>query len=434
MKKKRAIILGAGITGLSAAFTLQKTHDVILLEQSPRAGGWIKTEEEQGFIFEAGPRTFRYGHSPYLLSLVHELGLDQEIIFSNNDAKCRYLLFKGQLEALPSSPFSLFSSPLIKGVRKALLTEWLKPAYHEDETLWQFAERRFGVAAAERFFDPLAMGIYAVGSKQISVDACFPSLKEMERKYGSITKALFKAPKKKSKAGLFSFRHGVGTLIKALEQKLRDCLHLNHTVQEIIYKKETIHVVTSQGKFEADLLVSALPPKTIGRLLINISPSAAQTLQDIAMTSLTMVQLGYNGDRLKKRGFGYLVPSVENLPLLGVVFDSAVFPEHNRGVQTRLTAMLQETDNPSSLAQDMVEKHLGISEKPDFIRVKQCINAIPLLEVGHRKRMQKTLDLLRIDAPNIFLAGNYLSGVSVNDCIGSGVKCLGNTDHEALRG
>ncbi|MBS3903981.1 MAG: protoporphyrinogen oxidase [Simkania sp.] len=429
MKKQRVIILGAGISGLSAAFALRNTHEVIVLEQSSKVGGWLETIDQQGFLFETGPRTFRYGSSLDLLSLVKELGLEKELIFSREEAKQRFLFFQGCLEQVPTRLVSMIRSPLMKGVWGSLLTEWNRAQCLEDETLWQFAERRFGRSIAERFFDPLSIGIYAVSSEQISAKACFPRLKEMERTHGSITKALIrtlgrKQKKHASSPGLFSFRSGVQTLVTALAHALHGNLYLGHTVQSIFQDKQGVRVTTSLGVFEGDYLISALPPAVMGQLLIESNPKIANSLRNIPMTSLTMVQLGYQGDLLRQKGFGLLVPSIEKQPLLGVVFDSSIFAEHNRGEQTRLTVMLPPTEEAIPLATQWVQQHLGITRSPDLITMRQCAKAIPLLQVGHQERMAKVFEIMKHETPNMFLVGNYIQGASVNDCIASSMKVV----------
>jgi protoporphyrinogen/coproporphyrinogen III oxidase len=424
MNKKRVVVLGAGISGLSAAHALMKTHDVILLESANRAGGLLETTYDDGFLFEMGPRTFRTRQSPHLLALVEELRLQDQLLFSDLEAQRRYLFFQGRLELMPTHPLRLLFSPLLKGVRRGLLSEWKKPVFNEEETVWQFATRRLGTKAAERFFDALCLGVYAADSRSLSIEAVFPQLKKLEREHGSITKALFRhlfsKPKTKTHSSLFSFKGGVQVLVDALVERLNDRLYVNHSVEAVVRSQEGYFSIRSgQNHFEADLLVVALPPHEAGRLLESIAPPASAILNGITMTSLSIVQLGYDDEVLTKKGFGYLVPSKEKLPLLGVVFDSSIFPSQNQGRQTRLTVMLPPMKQAAQVALSMVEQHLQIKIKPKYIRERVYHDMIPLPTLGHCQRMaamQKHLP------PNLFVIGNYLNGVSVNDCIATATK------------
>lgn len=418
MKKKRAVILGAGISGLSAAHALMKTHDVVVLERTKRAGGWLETICEKGFLFETGPRTFRSSNSQHLLALVEELGLQDQCIFSDPQAEKRYLLFQGQLEKIPKHPVGFLFSPILRGMWSGLLTEWKKPVVEEEETVWDFAKRRFGVNAAERFFDALSLGVYAADSRSLSVDAAFPQLKTMEKEHGSITRAILHSKRKKHGSALFSFQKGTQALIDALTNRLGERLCLHQEVQALYKEKEFFEIRTVHNCFQADIVVIALPPHEAGRVLEQLAPAAAKRLRDIAMTSLSMVQLGYDSEVLPKKGFGYLVPSIEKLPIYGVMFDSCIFPSQNEGRQTRLTVMMPPLENAKETALSMIHQHLGIDILPNYSREVSLIDAIPLPRIGHAKNIKAIQEQL---GPNLFLAGNYLQGVSVNDCI---ARCL----------
>ncbi len=418
MRKKKVVILGAGITGLTSAFYLKDVCEVILLEKEDRVGGWMHTEKKGDTLFEKGPRTFLYPHHRDLWTLIQDLSLDNACIFSSKEAKKRFLFFKGKIEKIPTNALSALLSPLTRDLLFPLLSEWTKKPCGEDETLDAFARRRFGRKIAERFFDALSMGVYGVASSEVSVEACFHRLKAMERAHGSLTAALFASlwnKTKKESSSLFSFRGGTQTVIEALLQEIKSCVFLQEPALAISSCKEGICVKTPQRSIQADLLMSALPPQAIGGLLREVSQEAASTLQNISTTTLELLHLMYTTPVLQKKGFGYLVPKVEKLPLLGVVFDSLIFPQ---GTQTILTAIFNSLSDPLA-GVSMVSSHLGIEKPPDAFHVTRCKNAVPILGVGHVERMEKVVSLLAKEAPRIILSGNYLQGVSVNDCVRS---------------
>jgi oxygen-dependent protoporphyrinogen oxidase len=418
--KKKVIVIGGGISGLSAAHRLQGANEVTVLEKEMAAGGWC----------EKAARTFRTSSCEELLALAQELGLSDKVLECAREARKRYLFFRGKLEAFPSHPLHLFTSPLLKGIKGALLTEWAKPVCHEEETLFDFAARRFGKEAALRIFDAMSIGVFATSSKNICVDHAFPKLKQMEKNFGSLTKALFSKKKaKKSGPTLFSFEGGTKTLVDALVKNFHGEILFGQEALSVKKKSNGFEVATKGKAYEADAVLVALPPKIAGELL------KIEELKNLAMTSLCMVKLEYEKDLLGLKGFGYLVPSVEQIPLLGVIFDSCIFPKENKNRLTRLTAMMPMVDNAKEKAVALVRDHLGIAEEPHFVEETICKEAIFAPKIGHGRLMHKILGSL---PEGLALAGNYIEGVSVNDCIKSGITAakklqdglLGSSDRQ----
>lgn len=421
MKKKRAVVLGAGVSGLAAAYALKATHEVVILEKNTSSGGVMRAIEKEGFFFECGPRTFRARSCPKLLALAGALGLREEIIGSAESAKKRYILAGRRLQETPSSLLAFFTSPLCNGLRKDLLREWKKPCYEGEETIYEFAERRFGQVAADRFFDPISLGVFGSCAKRVSVSSALPKLKEWESLYGSVSAGLFRSifrRRKNSKivkSPLFSFRRGTPALVQALHKELEGVIHLEEEVLSL-QKNEKLIVKTAREDYPADVVVSALPPAILGRLVHDLTPDAAVHLQAIPMSSLTVVHFGYRGSILPLRGFGYLVPTSEGEKVMGVVFDSEIFPEHNRGEQTRLTVMLQgSVEEAEACARDALERHLGLSRPPDAVHIEAQF--LPVMEVGHNEKISAIQNELKRLLPQLHLVGNYLGNPSVESCI-----------------
>lgn len=361
----KCLILGGGITGLSAAWFLHKqnpTAKITLLEKENRLGGWIRTSHEGGFLFEKGPRTFPMSRNPQLLELIRELKL--EIIHSDPLAAKRFILNKGRLRT-PGSFLPMLVPYLIREL-------FVRPSKAEDESIYDFAARRFSPKIAETFFDPLTLGIYGGDIRKLSIRACFPSLRKWEQEKGSVIRGLFSSPKSKVK-GLFTLKNGMETLIQELQKQLPIDIVLNCPVETF-----SEHEVIAGGKkWEADRVINALPPQFSNR-------------------SLWVVNFGFAGDVLAKKGYGYLVPTQEKESLLGVIFDSAIFPQQNRMLETRLTAMLRpEEKDPLKAALNALERHLGITAQPVHSSTFLAKNAIPQFEVGCK----------------------YTDGVSVEACI-----------------
>jgi oxygen-dependent protoporphyrinogen oxidase len=375
----KVIIVGGGITGLSAAWFLHRKHpeaQITLLEKENRLGGWIRTSREGGFLFEKGPRTFQFSRCSHLLNLIRDLDLTT----ISSDPKKRYIYTRGKLRTLGS---------FIPGLLPYLIRElFVAPSTAPDESIYDFAARRFSPKIAETLFDPLTLGIYGGDIRKLSIRCCFPFLHKLEREKGSLVRALFSS-RPKTEKGLFTIAEGMETLIDRLKERLPIDIVLNCPVTSIGENR-----VETGGKiWHADQVISALPPALPAR-------------------SLWVVNVVFEGDVLSKKGFGYLVPSKEKESLMGMIFDSCVFPQQSQRGETRLTAMIRpEEPAPLSAALDALSRHLGINAKPIYTSTFLAKNAIPQFEVGC----------------------TYTDGLSVNDCIQRGAKLAENVTGLLLR-
>ncbi|MBP9841705.1 MAG: protoporphyrinogen oxidase [Simkaniaceae bacterium] len=330
-------ILGGGISGLSHAFYLKKKgHDVTVYEKTDELGGCIKTSYEP-YFFERGPRTFMVDRGESLLQVIQEVGLSSELIFATR--KTRYLYYGGKLRGIPKH----YLIP-------SLFSEWSRAKGAPDESIASFGYRRLGKKVTDYLLEPMTLGIFAGDIHKLSVKTCFPQLKEMEEQWGSLSRGFLNRKKQKKDGRLFTLKRGMGSLIQRL--------------------KEEVNVVTGyQGEaLEVDVLIKALPPRLMDETL--------------PMNSLTTVNMAFDTPVLRKEGFGYLVPTVEQEPILGAIFDSSVFPQQNKTpFETRITVMVKEPNR--DIAIQTVKRHLGIEKDPIYVQETHYPNALPEFPVGH---------------------------------------------------
>jgi protoporphyrinogen/coproporphyrinogen III oxidase len=444
MHKKRILILGAGISGLSTAWYLSKTGlplEITILEKSSRAGGWMHTDHTTGFHFEKGPRTFKVEKAPSTMRLISELGFQDEVIWSEAKPH-RYLWHEGELHRFPSNPISFLLSPITKGFVRALITEWKKPIKMGDETVWEFVLRRFNYDVARLFFDPMVVGIFGGDIRKISIRACFPNLKQWEEKYGSVTKGFLARIKEKKGqspysqeiekiplSAMFSFRCGVEQLPQAIVNQIPAKICYNREAKQISFEKNQVIVKAEEEQFSANFLFCALPATETGHLFADHVPEFSKELLKIHSEGIAVVNFGYDDQVLPVQGFGYLTPTYAHEDILGVVFDSSVFTEHNRKPQeTRLTIKLQETglceEKNIEIALKGIRRHLGISQMPKAISYKSTPRAIPQYGVGHLEKMVELRNQFCKKIPHCQLVGNYLEGVSVDQCISLAKKAV----------
>ncbi len=447
------MILGAGISGLSLGWYLKRRFGnkirLTILEQTDRVGGWIQTEQIEGCLFETGPRSLRSkGSGLETLKLIEQLRLQSDVIAASSSAKHRYLWSGQKLRKLPSGPISLLMSPLTRTAPFAAMKElFVKKSTLSDESISSFMTRRFGRHYAESLLDPLTTGIYAGDTHKLSIRSCFPSLYEWERDFGSVCRGMLlkRRPARRarspfqeqiSRAPIFSFKDGMETLPNALGDALSSHLEYNSTVAKLHSSPNEIEVELTDGtKITADHLFSTIPAAKLAPLFKDQHRELSSLLMSITCASVAVVRLGYFRKVMKKKGFGYLIPSCEKERILGCVFDSAVFPDQNQiPEETRLTVMIGGTRNPSAvndskenlkiLALNSLEKHLGIDAEPDAVSVRIARSAIPQYFVGHMEKIDRIGTILARIYPRMTLTGNSFLGVSVNDCIANSKRIV----------
>ncbi len=447
---KRFVVLGAGISGLSLAWFLKKKFKneiaLTILERAPRAGGWIQSVNQNGFLFELGPHSFRFADNcDATLELLSDVNLDQQIIPASPSAKRRYLYLDQKLRPLPHNIWSMLFSPFSFKMLSGIVRDLFAPVSNEnDESVQFFATRRFGPRITQELIDPLTTGIYAGNIEHLSIKACFPKWYQYEKEFGSITKGMLNKKKtveaslwrwQLQKSGLFSLLNGMESLSQALSKQLSDHLFLSTPATELIVTQRGIEVRTPQSTFQADYLFSTLPLPILADLLPNQSHQLIQALRSVSSASIVAVCLGYKRQVLKNEGFGYLNPSKENQGILGVIWDSSAFPQQNAQTeQTRLTVMMggahwsEIAHLPEkqilALALKAVKEQIGIAAEPEEVYIHLAKDAIPQFAVGHIERINFIQETLSEIFPRIFCAGNAVSGVSINDCIAHSKKTV----------
>lgn len=405
----RVAVVGGGISGLGAAWFLSRQgHDVHLYEASSRLGGWVHSERVNGYLFEYGPRSFRLAGSrgAQVLAWMKELGLEKELLFPESCAQRRFLYLNKKVRPLPHNLLSTLTSPFLPALVRAgckRLLSWSKT--EEDESIASYCRRHFGEEALRLFADPLITGIYAGDPEQLSVRSCFP-------KRG-------KSPQRLP-APFFSFGEGMGRLIQVLGERCRAEMHLSTPVQAVRASGKGATILASQKEEEFDHVVLTVPGHAAGKML----GGEWQQLLDIPTTSVAVVNLAYEGDLLLNQGFGYLVPSTEKESILGVIWQSSVFPTQQPKNSTVLNVMLGGIRSPHlveeeegklvQLAQEAIERHLGISAEPAAKHLVRAKQAIPQYLLGHEKRLK----LIDQQTPSwlTFLGSSY-RGVSLGDCL-----------------
>jgi len=451
---KQAIIVGGGISGLATAWILrEKAREqgidlgITLLEKENRLGGKIWSRKEEGFLCEWGPNGF-LDSKPQTLDLCRDLKVDSRLLRSNDNARKRFIYSGGILNRLPENGPSFLKSSLISWPGKfRLAMEPFIPQFRgdEDETLAAFGRRRLGEEALNKLIAPMVSGIFAGDPETMSLKSCFPRIAELEAEYGGLIKAMIRLAKKKkaeiaagkavaSAAGpggvLTSFRGGIQELTDILAAELGTTIIRSGEEVVKVAKGESVpwRVVTGKGELNADAVLLATPAYASADFLDEAAPAISGVLRQIPYATMTVVCFGYEKELINYdlNGFGYLIPKQEKLSTLGTLWDSSIFEGRAPEGKVLLRSMVGGACFPQYIklsdaevekrVRDDLEKTMGITAAPSFIRIFRHEKAIPQYTVGHAKRLEALSGLLE-KQPGLILTGNSYRGIGLNDCV-----------------
>lgn len=454
---RRAIVIGGGVTGLTAAYRLQREAaardiplDITLLEATGRVGGVIQTQYRDGFLIEHGPDAF-ISTKPAAKALCEELGIADQFIGTNPKVRRSFVTRNGALHPVPEG-FYMMAPGSLKPFLKTPLFSWrgkLRMAMDLfiprrerdiDEAVAHFVRRRLGTEAFTRIAQPMIGGIYTSDAENLSLKSTFPRFLEMEKTHGSIIKAL-RAQKKQAaetsqdtsgpRYSLFlSFRSGMQTLVDTLAETVSSSIKLNARVEQIQQNTDGTgwQVSLAAGEtLNSELLCIALPAIQTSTLVESISNPLAAKLNTIPYASSATVNLAFHRADITHPldGMGFVVPATENLSVIGCSFSSVKFKNRAPEKQVLLRAFVGEPTAKRSeteliqLCQTDLTPLLGIKEAPQFATVSKHTQAMAQYQVGHQE-VVNDIERLTSKLQGLALAGNGYRGIGIPDCIRSG--------------
>lgn len=439
------VVIGAGLTGLTAAWTLQEAGvNVAVVEKEPEVGGviqsrWLEPKPGQRYLLESGPNTFQSTNEA-MKTLCDKIGLVPQR--ASDSANRRFLFSDGKLHEFPMGPLSLLLSPLLSMTGKVLIAREPKQAplqYEADteETVAAFFSRRFGQEVLSQFVTPFVTGVYAGDPEKLSINSVFPKLVHWERTEGSVMRAVMNQPRKKNKAPytLMNFPEGMQALPKALCAKLQNCW--THTRLTAIEQESTglfmLHF-NDRHPIKTQSVLFATPTEITAEYLPFFAPEAAKALGKIHYAPIMVVQVAIPKRQIRHKlnGFGALIPRTQKVLLLGGIFASSLFPDRAPKDMALLTCFYGGALHPEvmNLSDDDIKKQVVKDLKqvlnqnqgdltPEFVEIKRWPKAIPQYEVGHAKTVQ-TIQRSIAAVSGLFVTGNYMTGVSLDDCVKQG--------------
>lgn len=444
-------IIGAGLTGLTAAYRLhQMGLSVVVIEANAMVGGVIQSESTPpGYLVEWGPNTLQ-NTGTEIMSLIDELHIPTVPAAACGDK--RFIRLRGKLQAVPMGVGSFLMTPLLSIFAKCrLLTEWIVPGSCQtvDEPVSQWVTRRLGREVLTHMLAPFLSGVYAGDPAQMSAVSVLKKLAEWEKKYSSITAGLFAFagaklfskkpnPANKRPYALVNFTEGMHALPKALANQLpAQTIALNERLMAVEPESENpeggYRVVSDHCTRRAKAVLMTLPAWAIHDIDLPLSDEEKAPFAEIPYAPMAVVHVAYPTSDFKKPldGFGALIPREEGLRTLGCIWTSCLFPNRAPEGMTLLSCFMGgATDTairqvvPNDIVDDtLVDLQALLPLKQDAVPAmagcQKIDRAIPQYIVNHRERVA-AIKALNERNRTLYFTGNYISGVSLNDCVMKG--------------
>ncbi len=397
----RVVIVGGGITGLSAAYDLAKAGiPYTLVEKESRLGGVIQTKSWEGCLLEGGPDSFLSTKSEGL-ALIRELGLEDEVIGSNDSQRSTFLLRNGHLTPLPEGMTMFIPSRAIP-LLKSKLFSWpaklrmgaellRRPESHPDRSVSEFVIDHFGEEMLEYLAEPLLSGVYGGDPEQMSINSVLPRFVEMERQKGSLARAMLGARKpalatdNKKLPFQTTLRGGLGKLTDKLSEGVEVRKGIAHSLER---QGDGWRVKVGEDWIDASHVILACPAWAAAHLVEDTDLRLSELLHAIPYSSSLTLAMVYRASEFNGRraGFGFLVPRKERDRLLGCTFVGNKFA--NRVPDDKITlrcffggmsdpAVLGESDEDLvAQAREELQRILGLTAAPIHASISRSPEAM----------------------------------------------------------
>lgn len=440
------LIIGGGISGLSAAWEIQQRAGervrLTLLEADSRFGGKVLTQTMPApnggqFIIDAGPESF-VTRKPAAWQLTRELGLQALAMNPGNEAAGTYVLDGGKPRPLPLSPSAFVKSDLLswRGKLRMLAEPFIPPKRDGgDESLADFVTRRLGREALDKFIGPVLGGIYNSNPETQSILVTSPIMRELEA-HGSLVRGTIRHMRARREAAkapdappfrFLGFTPGAESLIKALTVQLQADLRLNTVVVglEMASKGTAVVHLASGESIIADAVIMTTPANVAAKLLTAVAPAASAHLRQIRHVHIGTISLAYPAEAIAHTApmRGLMIPRREKRRIDAVTWTSAKVPGRAPVGYALLrvffggglpeTVTMPESDLLPVVQEELADL-LQIKADPLDYRLARWPDSYPQADVGHLARVTEIERLL--PAP-FYVTGSAYRGLAVPDCI-----------------
>ena len=442
----RVAVIGGGISGLSAAYFLSKAGvPCTLIEERPRLGGVILTDNVDGTLIEAGPDSF-IARKPWAMELIRELGLADQVIGSQDHTRKTFVVRRGRFIPLPAGLQFLAPTKLWPVLTTSLFSWKTKMRFgaeyfqrpsitDKDRSVAEFVREHYGEEVDRYLAQPLLAGVYGGSSEKLSANSTLPMFVKLEHQYGSLSRGILAERSRQSHndegGSLFlTMRNGMQQLIDTLAGRIEGSVgRVNTTVVGLERRKTAFRLLLSdRSPIEVEHVIAAVPAYRVADLVTALDAELGETLRSIPYHSSITAALLYARKTFDHplNGFGFLVPASENRNLAACTWVNTKFAHRAapdavflRGFVAADQAELRwdESDEElASLAHGEISSLMGFGASPRTVRVHRWRRAMPQYEVGHHKRLDAIEGRVK-NLPGLHLAGNGYTGIGIPDCV-----------------
>ena len=434
---KRVVVVGAGIAGLTIAYTLRETHDVTIVESSAHAGGKIRSESIDGFVFDWGPTGF-LSRASEVIALADSAGLAGDLTEAHPAAAKRSIYWNGALHELPTSPARMLAMSLLSPRGKLrVIGDFFarRPAADgvAEESVLAFCTRHFGREVAERIVAPALLGVSAGDAATTSVASMFPRLVTAERAHGSVIRGMRRGGAKPGRLTSFG-RGGMQRLTDRLAERIGPRLRCDAAVERIERTDAGWHVHVAHGgaSLDADTVIVTAPADAAAAMLAACDETLAGELRAIRYASMRVVGIAFRAADMPAPldGFGFLAARGQGVRILGALYTSAIYPEQSPPDVAYLRVFLGGTTDPAAANLDGTAARavvladlaqiLGVRAEPMAYHEVVWPRAIPQYDLDHPARLDR-IERALAGQPGLFLAGNAYRGLGVGDTVADAV-------------
>jgi protoporphyrinogen/coproporphyrinogen III oxidase len=451
---KTVVVVGGGITGLTALYHLQKMSmereidiELILIERDRQLGGKIRTIREGEFIMEAGADSIVVRNEG-VMSLVEELQLQEELVY--NETGTSYIYTNGELHKIPQD--TIFGIPMsVESLKNSTLVseegkidalkdlETENTRFTKESSIGEFLEAFLGKELVEKQVAPVLSGVYSGNLHKLTMASTLPYLLEYKNDYGSIIKGL-SANKQNfqgaSNKKFISFKNGLSTLIERLEEKCFNGTILKGVETTKLQKNGDKYELTlnGRGRIQADYVVFATPHDVTQKILTH--EKLEPDFNKLKNSSLISIYLGFNipDEELPADGTGFIVSNGRDVKCDACTWASRKW-KHTSNNQNLLLRLFYKSTNPQynelkeyseaelvRTALEDIRKSVGIDGDPVSVEVTNWKDLMPNYHLEHSQSVQWLNENLANELPRVKLAGASYFGVGIGACIQNGKK------------
>ncbi len=454
------LIIGGGISGLAAAYYLRKKQpqaNIVLLEKEKQLGGKLRTQYIDDLILEQGPDCF-ITRKPAAYHLCEDLGIVDQLQARDPTQNFTFIKYQqrlcplpeGLINLIPTDPEALARTQLVSTAAcERLAAEATIPVREDtsEESVASFITRRLGREVYANLIEPLLAGVYGGDGEQLSIEAIFPILVQHEREYGSVIEGLKQHKQQANQAVdtpfFVSFKQGMGFLITTLGKQLSDVdIRLQTQVLQVekIKHKKTSYCVTlaDNTMLTTNNLIITTPAYITAKLLEGMDSELYRLHDEVLYGSALLATFAFNrADVSMPRGYGYVVPRVEDSNVLGSTWSSQKWPGRAGADKALIRVFLNcygsddllayDDDAIYAIARQELQHTLGIATQPILQRLQRWPRSMPQYNLGHRTRITQIEARLK-QHPGMHLIGTAYHGVGIPDSIALAKKISGVED------